>query len=185
MELCAEYNLRFIIVHDRFSCWIDEMQRNQGEIIVDESIHSETHVSSGNPIEGDTALPPTQQYLHRPIEELKQRYYQVNRLILNARNPTKDTNMKDLIASYSFDIIKEHSRLQNLQSLLKRSDSQIEEEEHLMCELQKWMNRDWSRRERVYKWVSHNAEAAQQYAEKSSLLKRKQKQKKEGSSFSN
>jgi DNA methyltransferase 1-associated protein 1 len=182
MELCAEYNLRFIIVHDRYSCWIDDMQKAQTEATVPESTVSSTSGVMENPTVEGTASPP-KQYLQRPIEELKQRYYQINRLILNVRNPTKDTNMKDLIASYSFDIIKEHSRLQNLQSLMKRSEAQIEEEEHLVSEIQKWMNRDWSRREKMYKWVSHNAEAAQQYAEKSSLLKRKQKQKKEGSFF--
>jgi DNA methyltransferase 1-associated protein 1 len=155
--LCKEFNLRFVIIHDRYSLWVDHMNQVAG-------------------LQESTA--ETEKLSQKPIEELKQRYFQINRLLLNTRNPNKDTHLKDQIASFSFDIVQEHSRTQNIVTLLNRTPDLVEKEEHLMMELKKWLSKDWDKkRDVVYKYVSHNAEAAQQYTERSTLLKRKKLRK--------
>ena len=115
----------------------------------------------------------------RTLEELKQRYYQVNRLLLNARNVTKDPAQKEVIASYSFDIVKENARKANLVLLTQRTPELAKEEEHLMYELKRieGERERWGvDRDRLYKIMSHNAEAAQIYSEKSASLKKKKHQ---------
>jgi hypothetical protein len=152
MELCATFQLRFIIIHDRFSIWMEEYNQST----------------------------PSDQRSPKSIQEIKQRYYQVCRLLINSRHPIKDTTMKDQIASFSFDIVKEQSRLQNLSVLMNRTREQREREESLMIELKRWLQRQWDgKRDVVYKYISHNAEATQQYTQRSSSLLKRKKMKKQ------
>jgi DNA methyltransferase 1-associated protein 1 len=58
----------------------------------------------------------------RPIEELKQRYYQVNRILLSKRNG----HQKDIISNYAFDLVRENARKANLELLMSRTPQQIQ-----------------------------------------------------------
>jgi hypothetical protein len=82
MDLLQEYNLRFLIVHDRMNTT-------------------------------------------KSLEDIKHRYYQVNRLLLHHRNVSKVESQKQTIQSFSFDLVKENSRKQNLELLLHRTAEQV------------------------------------------------------------
>lgn len=110
------------------------------------------------------------------MEELKSRYYYINRTMLSKRNH------KDLVQRYAFDIVKESSRKQQLQQLLNRTEQQLKEEQMLVMELRDFEPRReiWNdKRDQLYKILSNNADAAASISEKSSSLKRKKFKRKE------
>ncbi|KAI8909641.1 hypothetical protein EDD86DRAFT_190809 [Gorgonomyces haynaldii] len=86
-------------------------------------------------------------HLDRSIEELKQRYYQVVRILLSLRLPIEDPQTKVEIQKYQYDMRREIDRKQHLEKLMQRSVQQMEEESMLLNEIQKFeMNHDkWSR----------------------------------------
>jgi DNA methyltransferase 1-associated protein 1 len=104
----------------------------------------------------------------KSMEEIKQRYFQVNRLLLNARH--EPSNM------FTFDPVKESSTRSNLKGLLSRTEEQIQEEDMLMEEILKFRRtaQSWEdERDYLYKIVSYNAEAAQALSERSSNMKKR------------
>ena len=98
----------------------------------------------------------------KSMEEVKQRYFQVNRLLLVARNEPS--------ASFTFDTVKEASLRTNLRALMSRSPQVIQEEDYLMAEILKFKAElpDWeNERDYLYKIISHNAEETSGYEARS------------------
>ena len=112
----------------------------------------------------------------KTIEEMKSRYYQINRIMLSKRNH------KDLVGNYAFDVVKEQSRKQQLVHLLSRNEKQLKEEQMLFLEIKDFEPRReiWNdKRDYLYKIISHNAEAEASISEKSISMKKKKFKRKE------
>ena len=98
MEICSIYHLKWHIIHDRMyenvavpvTPMVDEQHQQVSPLIIDQT----------NPIS------PLSQI--KSIEDLRSRYYQVNRLLLNARHQNEES------LKYSYDSVKGASIRNNL-----------------------------------------------------------------------
>ncbi|KAJ3269768.1 hypothetical protein HDV01_001025 [Terramyces sp. JEL0728] len=104
----------------------------------------------------------------KSIIEIKQRYFQINRTLLNHREKKR---------SFIFDASKEAKRLENIERLIHRSEEDLETEELLYNQIKQRVNTNYD--DRLYKIMSFNLEATNSIGEKSANLKKK-KVKKEG-----
>jgi DNA methyltransferase 1-associated protein 1 len=118
---------------------------------------------------------------NKSMEELKDRFYHVKRSVLMLRGVDNSALRFDA-NKYVFDKEREIKRKQNLQKLLSRSKEQIEEEEMLLLELQRFLRQK-------DKWVKkhdnllrlHSNNEMPPFAVQSALDRAKdQKKKREG-----
>lgn len=93
LELCRRFDLRFVIIQDRW----------------------------------DSIKFPKQ----RSMEDLKERYYNICKILTKLRNPSLDQKIR------CFDANHERRRKEQLEKLFHRTEEEIEEEERLVQELKK------------------------------------------------
>ncbi|KAF9347774.1 swr complex subunit [Mortierella sp. NVP85] len=93
---------------------------------------STTTASTGMPMELVNWAPPKT----RSMEELKNRYYSINRTLIKMRmsDPSQAGEKAQLLSSLSYDMNREVERKKNLEILNSRTPEQIEEEEALYLE---------------------------------------------------
>ncbi|KAG0221647.1 swr complex subunit [Mortierella sp. GBA43] len=91
-----------------------------------------TTTPAPTPMELVTYTPPKT----RSMEELKNRYYTINRILTKARmnDPSQAVEKAQLLSSLSYDMDREVERKRNLEILNNRTPEQIEEEEALYLE---------------------------------------------------
>ena len=145
MELCSTFHLNWFVVADRL--W---EETGQSKSSVQDVGQKETGQS-------------------KSVEDVRQRYYQVNRLLLNARNTPQEALL------FSYDALKDMSTRSNLQTLLGRSPEYLQQEDMLMCEVIKAQRNlaEWSQqRELLYSIHSFN-QSSRATAEKSFLKKKR------------
>lgn len=90
MELCSIYHLKWHVIHDR----LYEHVPIPSSTAITTASHATTNTNSSDQI--------------KSIEEIRQRYYQVNRLLLNARHQ----NLESI--KFSYDSVKGASIRNNL-----------------------------------------------------------------------
>ena len=91
MELCSIYHLKWHVIHDRLYEHVP--------ISSSTAIATTSHVTTNTTTASDQI---------KSIEEIRQRYYQVNRLLLNARHQ----NLESI--KFSYDSVKGASIRNNL-----------------------------------------------------------------------
>lgn len=122
MELCRAYDLRWILIADRF-----------------DYRPSRPAPDSGTVDEGALSATP------RTTEDLKARYYYITRKMLELRTPLSNMTPAEfsLYNTLDFDAVQETKRKAMLEILAQRSPAEVQEEEFLLAELQRIiMNQD-------------------------------------------
>ncbi|EST10111.1 SWR1-complex protein 4/DNA methyltransferase 1-associated protein 1 [Kalmanozyma brasiliensis GHG001] len=110
MELCAAYDLRFVVIHDRY-----DWAAAQGP-----------------------ALSAVQPAKERSMEDLKARYYAICRRLIRSRISTDDVETRQLLLStYAFDKQREVERKKAVARLYTRTPEQLAEEEALYVEIRR------------------------------------------------
>ncbi|GAC72828.1 DNA methyltransferase 1-associated protein-1 [Moesziomyces antarcticus T-34] len=115
MELCAAYDLRFVVIHDRYD-W-----------------------ASAQPsfVSGSTGA-LFQAVKERSMEDLKARYYAVCRRLIRSRISTDDVETRQvLLSTYAFDKQREIERKKAVARLYTRTPEQLAEEEALYVEIRR------------------------------------------------
>ncbi|KAI7886158.1 hypothetical protein K492DRAFT_178311, partial [Lichtheimia hyalospora FSU 10163] len=112
MDLCRKYNMRFIIITDRYSYKAKS----------------------------------------RSMEDLKDRYYAICRILAKERASERDTGYP--LYQYAFDKAREVERKQALETLANRTKEQMDEEEALLVEMRR-IEQNEARLEREKETVMH------------------------------
>ncbi|KAJ3309945.1 DNA methyltransferase 1-associated protein 1 [Boothiomyces sp. JEL0838] len=130
--------------------------------------------------ETDELMQLVQEYNHRfhivkdrfsvekSMVDIKQRYFQINRTLLNHREKKK---------GFIFDASREAKRIENIERLINRTQEELDNEELLYSQIKQRSHSSYD--DRLYKIMSFNLEATNSIGEKSANLKKK-KVKKEG-----
>lgn len=109
MELCKMHDLRFIVIHDRFTHPHDKKGKN---IILEEErrmLHMTDIITSKN----------------KTVEDLKCRFYNIQKALLKARNSSDLELEKQPIFEIKYDADYEAQRKEQLNKLFSRSKSQV------------------------------------------------------------
>ena len=115
MELCAAYDLRFVVIHDRYD-WAAAQ-------------------AASLPGSTSTMLPPAK---NRTMEDLKARYYAICRRLIRSRISTDDVETRQLLlGTYAFDKQREIERKKAVARLYTRTPEQLAEEEALYVEIRR------------------------------------------------
>ncbi|CDU24489.1 related to SWC4-component of the Swr1p complex [Sporisorium scitamineum] len=115
MELCAAYDLRFVVIHDRYD-WA---------------------AAQSSFLNGSTSavLQPVKE---RSMEDLKARYYAICRRLIRSRISTDDVETRQmLLSTYAFDKQREVERKKAVARLYTRTPEQLAEEEALYVEIRR------------------------------------------------
>ncbi|TKY85176.1 hypothetical protein EX895_006256 [Sporisorium graminicola] len=115
MELCAAYDLRFVVIHDRYD-WA--------------AAQTESLAASASAV-----LQPAKE---RSMEDLKARYYAICRRLIRSRISTDDVDTRQmLLSTYAFDKQREVERKKAVARLYTRTPEQLAEEEALYVEIRR------------------------------------------------
>ncbi|KAJ3257177.1 hypothetical protein HK103_004875 [Boothiomyces macroporosus] len=106
--------------------------------------------------------------MEKSMVDIKQRYFQINRTLLNHREKKK---------GFIFDASREAKRIENIERLINRTQEELDNEELLYSQIKQRSNSSYD--DRLYKIMSFNLEATNSIGEKSANLKKK-KVRKEG-----
>ena len=114
MRLCRQYDLSFVVVHDRFNT---EMQERRAE------------GQSGQTAEAgqEAAAAAAPQWRERSVEELKGRYYGIQVRLLQLHNASDPELRKHPLLTSSYDEEYERRRKQLLQAALRRRQRDVED----------------------------------------------------------
>lgn len=115
MELCTAYDLRFVVIHDRYD-WA---------------------AAQASFLAGSTSAVP-QPVKERSMEDLKVRYYAICRRLIRSRISTDDVETRQmLLSTYAFDKQREVERKKAVARLYTRTPEQLAEEEALYVEIRR------------------------------------------------
>lgn len=115
MDLCSTYDLRFVVIHDRYD-WASA----QPSYLI-----------------GSTSGVP-QPVKERSMEDLKARYYAICRRLIRSRISTDDVETRQvLLSTYAFDKQREVERKKAVARLYTRTPEQLAEEEALYVEIRR------------------------------------------------
>ncbi|SPC61184.1 related to SWC4 - component of the Swr1p complex [Ustilago sp. UG-2017b] len=115
MDLCAAYDLRFVVIHDRYD-WASARSSY---------LAGTTSVAS-----------PTVK--ERSMEDLKARYYSICRRLIRSRISSDDVETRQmLLSTYAFDKQREIERKKAVARLYTRTPEQLAEEEALYVEIRR------------------------------------------------
>ncbi|SPO24929.1 related to SWC4 - component of the Swr1p complex [Ustilago trichophora] len=115
MDLCAAYDLRFVVIHDRYD-WAS----------------AQTTYLAGS------SSAPLQSAKERSMEDLKARYYAICRRLIRSRISSDDVETRQvLLATYAFDKQREVERKKAVARLYTRTPDQLAEEEALYVEIRR------------------------------------------------
>ena len=115
MDLCAAYDLRFVVIHDRYD-WATA----QASYLTGASTAS---------------LQPAKE---RSMEDLKARYYAICRRLIRSRISSDDVETRQmLLSTYAFDKQREVERKKAVARLYTRTPEQLAEEEALYVEIRR------------------------------------------------
>ncbi|PWZ00992.1 hypothetical protein BCV70DRAFT_199353 [Testicularia cyperi] len=115
MDLCSSYDLRFVVIHDRYD-WASAQS---------------SYLSS-------TGMVSSQPAKERSMEDLKARYYAICRRLIRSRISTEDLESRQLLlGTYAFDKQREVERKKALMRLYTRTPEQLAEEEALYVEIRR------------------------------------------------
>ncbi|SJX61022.1 related to SWC4-component of the Swr1p complex [Sporisorium reilianum f. sp. reilianum] len=110
MELCSAYDLRFVVIHDRYD-WASAQS---------------------------TSAAAPQPAKERSMEDLKARYYALCRRLIRSRISTDDVETRQvLLSTYAFDKQREVERKKAVARLYTRTPEQLAEEEALYVEIRR------------------------------------------------
>ncbi|KAI9787790.1 MAG: swr complex subunit [Peltula sp. TS41687] len=126
VALCHEYDLRWIVIADRY-----EYQPKVSSSSIDEE--------SGNIL----APPENRPKQHRSMEDLKARYYTVAAKMMALRQPLSSMSSSEFDTHEKmskFDTYQETRRKSMAEALLSRSLDDVKEEEVLLAELKRIVN---------------------------------------------
>jgi len=112
-ELCQAFDLRFILIHDHFTN--PAVTDIVGQDFLDDE-EKETAVGD----HGDLVLSKD-----KSVEDLKERFYRVQKALLTARNSSDPDLLRHPIFIQHFDHAYETDRKQQLKRLLSRSKEQV------------------------------------------------------------
>lgn len=116
MDLCAAYDLRFVVIHDRYDWASAQAQYLTGS-------------SSGANL---------QSVKERSMEDLKARYYAICRRLIRSRISSDDLETRQmLLSTYAFDKQREVERKKAVARLYTRTPEQLAEEEALYVEIRR------------------------------------------------
>ncbi len=121
MDLCAAYDLRFVVIHDRYD-WASAQP---------------SYLASAN---GGGAVPAPSQLpvKERSMEDLKARYYAICRRLIRSRISADDVETRQvLLSTYAFDKQREVERKKAVARLYTRTPEQLAEEEALYVEIRR------------------------------------------------
>lgn len=111
MELCAAYDLRFVVIHDRYD-WA--------------AAQTSSSTAASQPAK------------ERSMEDLKARYYAICRRLIRSRISTDDVETRQmLLSTYAFDKQREVERKKAVARLYTRTPEQLAEEEALYVEIRR------------------------------------------------
>lgn len=114
MDLCASYDLRFVVIHDRYD-WAS---------------------AAPSYLPAPTSGPPSVK--ERTMEDLKARYYAICRRLIRSRISSDDVETRQLLLStYAFDKAREIERKKAVARLYTRTPEQLAEEEALYVEIRR------------------------------------------------
>ncbi|KAJ1032476.1 hypothetical protein NDA16_000500 [Ustilago loliicola] len=115
MDLCAAYDLRFVVIHDRYD-WAS---------------------AQASYLTGTTStVAPTVK--ERSMEDLKARYYAICRRLIRSRISSDDVETRQmLLSTYAFDKQREIERKKAVARLYTRTPEQLAEEEALYVEIRR------------------------------------------------
>ncbi|KAJ9477784.1 SWR1-complex protein 4 [Pseudozyma hubeiensis] len=115
MELCTAYDLRFVVIHDRYDWAAAQPSFLAG-----------------------SASAITQPAKERSMEDLKARYYAICRRLIRSRISTDDVETRQvLLSTYAFDKQREVERKKAVARLYTRTPEQLAEEEALYVEIRR------------------------------------------------
>ncbi|SPO22755.1 related to SWC4 - component of the Swr1p complex [Ustilago trichophora] len=115
MDLCAAYDLRFVVIHDRYD-WAS----------------AQTTYLTGS------SSASLQSAKERSMEDLKARYYAICRRLIRSRISSDDVETRQaLLATYAFDKQREVERKKAVARLYTRTPEQLAEEEALYVEIRR------------------------------------------------
>lgn len=112
-QLCSTFDLRFILIHDHFTN--PAVTDIVGQDFLDEE---EKEVAAGD--HGDLVLS-----VHKSVEDLKERFYKVQKSLLTARNSSDPDLLRHPMFQQQFDLSYETERKHQLNRLLSRSKEQV------------------------------------------------------------
>lgn len=115
MDLCATYDLRFVVIHDRYD-WAS---------------------AQASYLAGMTSAPASI-VKERSMEDLKARYYAICRRLIRSRISSDDVETRQmLLSTYAFDKQREIERKKAVARLYTRTPEQLAEEEALYVEIRR------------------------------------------------
>ena len=125
-ELCERFNMRFIVIADRFA---DELQEQI------DNLNCVTAIKIKNSTKGrrrEVKAASKKVVKDRTVDELKDRYYSVSRELLTYRGDEDNP-----IVQKPFNFEMEVRRKNNLEKIFMRTKDQIEREKYCLSELKK------------------------------------------------
>ena len=125
-ELCERFNMRFIVIADRFA---DELQERIN------TLNCVTAIKIKNSTKGrrrEVKAASKKVVKDRTVDELKDRYYSVSRELLTYRGDEDNP-----IVQKPFNFEMEVRRKNNLEKIFMRTKDQIEREKYCLSELKK------------------------------------------------
>ena len=130
-DLCERFNLRFIIIADRFSYELQERL----DMASQEELKASENFGEGKKkrqVKRDRKMMVKPSVKDRSVDEVKQRYYQVAKAILTLQGATTHP-----IVLKPFNFEQEVRRKNNLEKLFMRTKDQMEREKLMQIELKK------------------------------------------------
>lgn len=134
MRLAQKYDLRFIVIQDRFN--------DQIKTLVDPNAKSTSQTSTNNtnaPASDNNDPQPATSYPERSVEQLKGRFYEIQRLLMLHRNSTdvQDMEKKSPFFTPAYNADHETERKRELTKLYARSVSHVKSIAELTLEHRK------------------------------------------------
>lgn len=146
-DLCEEYDLRWIVIHDRydFSANTYSIAKNTiAETKESQKVDTDKNDSTKKKLNPTESIKPVLisnvDPGYRTIEDLKARFYDVGRKILkyrHSRGETMGPGEDELYRQMKYSKESEVKRKEHLERLLSRSPAEIAEEEALVLESRK------------------------------------------------